>query len=232
MEILSLASGSSGNAYLIGNSKGKFLIEAGIPWKRIQTATGFRTNDIQFALVSHAHGDHSKYVKDVIKAGIDVYSSEECFRELNLSGHRVHPVEAMKQFTIGTYTIMPFDLEHDIRCFGFLIHDSETDKKLVFITDSFYCKYCFSGINIAMIEINYSKDILNANVASGRLHKSLKTRLLRSHMSLENAIEFFKANDLSKLEEIWLLHLSDQNSNAEQFKTEIEKLTGIPVKVC
>ena len=50
--------------------------------------------------------------------------------------------------------------------------------------------------------------------------------VLRSHFSLENVKEFLQANDLSKVQEIWLLHLSDGNSDAERFKREIQELTG------
>jgi phosphoribosyl 1,2-cyclic phosphodiesterase len=49
---------------------------------------------------------------------------------------------------------------------------------------------------------------------------------MQSHFSLENVKEFLKANDLSRVRQIWLLHLSDGNSDAELFKQEIEKLTG------
>lgn len=77
-----------------------------------------------------------------------------------------------------------------------------------------------------MIECNHSYDILNSNVESGVLDSGLKNRLIKSHFSLENVKEFLKANDLSQVQEIWLIHLSDGNSNAEQFKREIQELTG------
>jgi hypothetical protein len=35
-----------------------------------------------------------------------------------------------------------------------------------------------------------------------------------------------KVNDLSKLQEIWLLHLSDSNSNEQLIRDEIAKVTG------
>ena len=76
------------------------------------------------------------------------------------------------------------------------------------------------------VECNYSLDILRANVEAGLIEPALKSRILKSHFSLENVKEFLKANDLSKVQEIWLLHLSDGNSNAERFKREIQELTG------
>ena len=54
---------------------------------------------------------------------------------------------------------------------------------------------------------------------------------MRSHMSLENCKELLRANDLSKVKEIHLLHLSDENSVEDQFKKEIAALTGLPVYV-
>jgi phosphoribosyl 1,2-cyclic phosphodiesterase len=82
-----------------------------------------------------------------------------------------------------------------------------------------------------MIECNYSIDILNQNVKNGRIPVVQKNRIIKSHFGLENVKDFLKANDLSKVNEIWLLHLSNRNSNAEQFKREIQELTGKLVKV-
>ena len=41
---------------------------------------------------------------------------------------------------------------------------------------------------------------------------------MESHFSLEHAIGMLKANDLTRLEEIHLIHLSSQNSNAKYIK--------------
>jgi len=82
-----------------------------------------------------------------------------------------------------------------------------------------------------MVECNYSMDILNENIRTGKIPAVMKKRLLQSHFSLDNVKGFLKANDLSQVKEIWLLHLSDSNSNTERFKREIQELTGKPVYV-
>jgi phosphoribosyl 1,2-cyclic phosphodiesterase len=69
-------------------------------------------------------------------------------------------------------------------------------------------------------------NILNKNVDAGVIDKGRKKRLMRSHFSLENVKEFLLANDLTNVQEIWLLHLSDTNSDADLFKKEIQELTG------
>ena len=51
-------------------------------------------------------------------------------------------------------------------------------------------------------------------------------RVMKSHMSIETAKEFLRVNDLSQVREIWLIHLSDGNSDAERFKREVAELTG------
>ena len=67
-----------------------------------------------------------------------------------------------------------------------------------------------------MVECNYAADILQANVDAGKVPESMRNRLLRSHFSLDNVKKFLLANDLSKVREIWLIHLSDGNSDARK----------------
>jgi len=82
-----------------------------------------------------------------------------------------------------------------------------------------------------MIEANYSLDILKRNVEAGLVPKELKSRILKSHFSLDNGKKFLLANDLSKVEAIFLLHLSDNNSDCERFKREVMELTGKPTYI-
>jgi phosphoribosyl 1,2-cyclic phosphodiesterase len=226
IEIKALGSSSKGNCYRVTDGSTPILLECGLPYREIQKGFNFQMSSIAGCLVSHEHGDHSKSMKDVLKAGIDVYASTGTFEALNINHHRAKPVKAKGQFQIGTWTILPFETEHDTEeSLGFLLANQQGDK-LLFATDTYYIKYRFSGLSHLMVECNYSLDILNQNIANGSVPKVMKKRLLRSHFSLENVKEFLKANDLSKVQEIWLLHLSDSNSNADLFKSEIQMLTG------
>ena len=150
---------------------------------------------------------------------------------LGLSGHRLHIIKAKQQFRIGTWTVLPFDTQHDAQePLGFLLANQDGEK-LLYVTDTCYVKYRFHGLTHVAIECNYSLDILKRNVEAGTVPKELKSRILKSHFSLENVKEFLKANDLSKVQEIWLLHMSNGNSDAERFKREVQELTGKPTYI-
>jgi phosphoribosyl 1,2-cyclic phosphodiesterase len=229
--ITPLASSSKGNCYHVTDGKTALLLEAGIRYKDIQRALNFQVSSIAGCLISHEHGDHGKAAADVMKAGIDVYASQGTLDALGLSGHRAKSIKAKQQFQIGTWTILPFDVQHDVaEPLGFLLVN-RAGEKLVFATDTYYIRYRFPGLTHIMVECNYSLRILDENISAGRVPAVMKKRLLKSHFSLEHVKDFLLANDLSKVQEIWLLHLSDNNSDAELFKHEIQEITGKPVWV-
>ena len=229
-EFKPIASGSSGNCHLIKTDNISGLIDIGIPWKRVQEASEFTTSSLDFVLVTHRHLDHSGYIKEAIRAGIDVYAIQDVWNSNNISSHRIHTITPMKQFQIKNLPILPFSVPHDVENVGFLIADGRGDKML-YLTDCYYSPFIFKNLTLIAIECNYSMDILRANVEAGLVGPALKTRIMKSHFSLENVKKFLQANDLSKVQEIWLLHLSDGNSDADRFKREIQELTGKPVYV-
>ncbi|GGB41452.1 MBL fold metallo-hydrolase [Lentibacillus populi] len=231
ISIKTLASGSKGNCYHITDGSTPLLLECGIPFKLIRKALDFKTSNIAGVLVTHEHKDHCAGLKGVTRAGINCYMSTGTAEATGYLHHRIKTVQAKKKFEIGTWNVLPFDVQHDVsEPMGFLLQN-KVGEKLLFATDTYYIRYSFPGLTHLLIECNYSMDILNENIASGRVHKGMKKRLIRSHFSLENVRDFLKANDLSKVKEIHLLHLSDSNSNEELFKREIQELTGKVVYV-
>jgi phosphoribosyl 1,2-cyclic phosphodiesterase len=234
IDVLVLASSSKGNCYRITDGSTPLLLECGIGINNILRNLKFGVSSLAGCLVSHGHKDHAKAVKDLMKFGIDIYLSQGTADEI--SGldpwrHRLHIIKARQQFRIGTWKILPFETQHDAaEPLGFLMVNQGGDK-LLYATDTYYIRYRFAGLTHVMIECNYSLDILRANVAAGLVEPALKNRILQSHFSLEHVKDFLKANDLSKVQEIWLLHLSDGNSDADRFKREIQELTGKPVYV-
>jgi len=226
VEFTPYASGSTGNCYKISDGRTPLLLECGIPYKEIQKNLKFRVSEIAGCLVTHEHQDHCKAVRDLMKAGIDCYMSQGTTDTLKVTGHRVNIIKARQQFRIGTWTVLPFDTQHDAaEPLGFLLANQDGEK-LLYATDTYYIRYRFRGLTHIAVECNYSLDILKRNVEAGTVPKELKTRIMKSHFSLENVKKFLQANDLGKVQEIWLLHLSDGNSDAERFKREIQELTG------
>jgi Metal-dependent hydrolases of the beta-lactamase superfamily I len=231
IEIKSFGSSSAGNCYWISDGKTELLLEAGLRFADIRKALEFRVSRLGGCLITHNHGDHIKAAMDLAKAGVNIYSAQGTFDAAKLSGHRYKAIRSMEQFTVGSWSIMPFPVEHDAEDpYGYLLANQDGDK-LAFLTDTYYCRYTFSGLTHLMLECNYSLSILDANIAAGRVHPAMRPRLLRSHFSLENLKDFLRANDLSKLQEVHLLHLSDSNSDEELFKREVQKITGKPVYV-
>jgi len=141
-------------------------------------------------------------------------------------------VDTGVQFTVGDFTVLPFKTEHDsIEPLGYLIYHKPTKSKILFATDTYFIRNRFSGLDFLLIECNYCKDTLDANIETGFIPREMKNRLLESHFSLEHVKEFLSANDLSKVKKIVLLHLSYNNSDAERMIREITELTGKEVAI-
>ena len=233
MKIEIIASGSAGNCYKISNEDTTLLIECGIPYKKIQEALNFKTTDIDGVLVSHEHGDHSKACKDLIKAGVNLYMTKGTKEALRLHSHRVKSFknfgDSYLEVEIGSFIIKPFKTIHDAKePVGFIIYDSLAIEELVFITDTQYSIYSFSP-DYFMLEVNYVREVINKNDS---LHPDLRARIKENHMSLETAINLLERSGLSRLKKIYVMHLSDANSDAEVIKYRLQELTGVAVEIC
>jgi phosphoribosyl 1,2-cyclic phosphodiesterase len=230
LKIKTYASGSHGNLYRITDRKTTLMLECGLRFREIRQAFNFKLSEVDGCLVSHAHADHSKAVKDVMAAGIDCYMSAGTADRLSLKSHRIKAISHLKKFTINSFQILPFSVKHDCaEPMGFLIQSGS--EKLVFMTDSFFCPYRFTGITHWMIESNYCKEILEKNIESGFTSSAIKSRLEKSHFEFSRVKEFFMAQDTSRTREIHLIHVSRGNGDPERFKSEIEGITGVPVCV-
>lgn len=227
MNFSPISSSSAGNLYLLEDGDGhRLAIECGLSFKDMQRALDYGVTELDGVLLSHAHGDHARAAKDVMRAGMSVYADAETFVGLDLvSEHNAHAVEALRAFRIKGWHILPFDLRHDVPCLGFLVSNGE--DKLLYVTDTAYVPYRFNGVTILAIEANCSEAILRESGEDAQR----KLRALRYHMSIERVLGFLAVNDLSKLREIHLLHLSDAHSDAALFQRLVQEATGKPTYI-
>lgn len=230
MKLTVLGSSSSGNCYLLEGSKESLILELGIRFADIKKALNFDMSKVKGCLVSHRHGDHYKAVNDAMGNSLEVYASQGTFQD-DSTHHRANVVKSLESFTVGGFTIKPFDTQHD--CYeplGFLIQHDELGKML-FATDTYYIKYKFDKLDHIMVECNYSNEILDKWVHAGLVSKSREKRLRTSHMEIQNCKELVRVNNWHDLKTVVLLHLSDGNSDEALFKSEIETVTDAEVYV-
>ena len=234
MEIKILGSGSKGNSYWVSDGQSSVLLDAGLPFREIQRGIDFKVADLDACLVTHEHGDHIKAVGDLIRLGVDCWMSWGTAKALpdKTAMHRVKLVSHGEEFKAGTFTIMAFRTIHDsAEPLGFYLRSNHTGETLLYATDTCYLPNRFDGLNYILLEVNYCQETLDENVKAGRIDPGLRNRIVQSHMSLQTALGFFRANDLSKVKEITLIHLSDSNSQAEKILREVQKASGKLVKI-
>lgn len=232
MNLKVISTGSIGNAYILQNESEALLIECGVNIKEIKASLDFDLSKVVGCIVTHEHLDHAKSAFDLTRLGIDVYCSLGTMKARSLvQKSRVERIQSKQSFKLGNFRIMPFDVKHDANePLGFLIEHPDCGRVL-FLTDTFYCKYTFDGLNNIIIEANYSKEIIDRKFGPESGKEFLRNRILQSHFSLENCKDMLSANDLSAVNNIVLIHLSDSNSNEKQFQKEVAELTGKNVNV-
>lgn len=233
MYINVIASGSKGNATVITDGKTSLLLDAGVGIQSIREAVNFNTAGIDACLITHEHRDHSRACRDLARMGIDIYASAGTFEAVGITeGHRYKVVKARTAFSVGSFVIMPLDVKHDAEeplCY--VIYNPLTGNKLLYVVDTAYIEYNIKGLTHIITECNHGTDELLESVWNGTINQDLARRITKNHMSIERLILFLDICDRSQLQEIHLIHLSDNNSNEQKFKKLVQQATGIPVYV-
>lgn len=230
MKVTVVGTGSAGNCYILEENGRALLIECGVPFKDIQQALNFNLLKVDACIISHEHKDHCKAVKQVAGAGIPICASKGTFDALGVSFEmRDKTLEHATGLAMLAWTIIPFSVEHDAKePMGFIVHTPER-KSVLFITDTYKVKWHFRGwhnsFDFIMIESNYDEDMIQGK------DDIVNKRRLRSHFSIQNAIDYLGKLDLSETKQIMLTHLSDGVSDERKFKQLTEAAFGIPTVV-
>ena len=227
MELVVLGSSSQGNSYILQNDREALLLEAGVKFAEVKRALDYNITKVVGCLITHEHKDHAGHINEVLNATIPVFASAGTIKKTKIEGNRLPFIcEAGALLVLGGFRIIPFGTMHDsAEPLGFFINHEETGN-LLFATDTYYLPCTFAGLNNVLIECNYRLDLLNANIAAGRIPAIVRNRTIKSHLSYEHCLQALQANDLKAVNNIVLIHLSAGNSNAEEFRQGIKQATG------
>lgn len=209
MKLITVGTGSSGNCYLLKRDNDHFIaLDCGCAWKKVMVATKFRPLDIDFALVTHSHGDHANHMGSFTGNGIEVIGVND-----------VKPKTILKK---GESAIVPFEVPHDVPCYGYLIRvDGHT---IVYMTDFGYCRYTFRSWNVDTwiiacehIDAPSREEYKYAHVVTG-------------HSSLTTVKDILEVNKCDAMKSVILCHYSD-DADTEQMITEVKQVVGESVNV-
>lgn len=224
-----IGSGSKGNCYILRNKTEALILECGVRFDEVKKAMNYDLKKVCGIIITHEHKDHCKGVPDALASGVNVYASKGTIKAMGHKSHRLISVEEKKIFAVGGFKILAFKVMHDAsQPVGYVIQHKETGN-ILFITDTYYVPNRFDNIHNILIEANYCEDIINEKLRAGK--KFLRDRVIQSHMSIRTCKEFLAANDLTKVNNIVLIHLSDSNSDARRFRQEVANQTGCNVSV-
>lgn len=220
-------SSSAGNGYVLEASNGEQLcIEAGCSPTDARKFAHFKSAKCVGLIVSHEHLDHAKYIPQFLRTGIEVYAGQSVC-DIHPTAHLLEP---RRKVQIGSFSVLPFDVAHDVPCFGYIISHKDFGT-LLFATDCCDLSTYFRGVNHFLIEANYSDPMLEAGVATGRVSQGQADRIRLSHLSLEHCIEYLSKCQDSRTRSITLIHLSSRHADRKYFPDIIQRRTALPTFV-
>ena len=231
MRLLINGSSSAGNGYaLISESGAILLLETGIKARNTIKAIDYQTSKVVGCLVSHSHGDHAKYAKELSSYGITIASNSDVQEKKDIDPTLFRLIEEGKTYSFGQFMVAPFNVKHDVPALGFLIRHPECGTTL-FATDCTTLPYRFPSVSHFIIEANYSDDIVDKNILSGIEPYFRKQRLLQTHMSIDSTISSIRSCNPKQTRTIVLIHLSSLNADPDIFQQKVAAAFGIPTYI-
>lgn len=227
MNLLSIASGSSGNCIYVGDDNTHLLIDVGISGKRVEA--GLNTIELTAAnldaiFITHEHIDHIAGLGVIArKHGIPIYATKGTIEGIldtksvgKIEPSLLHEIEPDEIVEIGNLRIAPISVSHDARQpVAYRIYGD--DKRVGIITDlGVYTEDIVDGLqemDVLFVEANHDENMLQV----GPYPYMLKQRILgaKGHLSNENSGRLLSRLLCDRLKHIVLGHLSNENNLPE-----------------
>ncbi|MBR1691709.1 MAG: MBL fold metallo-hydrolase [Lachnospiraceae bacterium] len=227
MNLLSIASGSSGNSIYVGDGQTHLLIDAGISGKRIEqglATIGLTPAQLDAVFVTHEHADHIAGLGVLArKYGIPIYATGGTIEGIletksvgKIEESLFCPIRQDEMICVGSLRIDPLPVSHDARePVAYRIYGEE--KRLGIITDlGCYTEEIVAGLqnmDALFVEANHDENMRQV----GPYPYPLKQRILgqKGHLSNESSGRLLGKVLSDRLKYIVLGHLSKENNMPE-----------------
>ncbi len=246
--IISLYSGSSGNAFLIVTPHARLLIDAGKNAKALTRAldeAGCPIETINAVFITHDHRDHTSALPVLIKHHPMPVHAVEATAQVIAHGAPETLLQCLCRHTplfcerVGDVTVRSFITPHDSEfSVGYLLEvEDEQGKihKIGYATDLGYVteevRDALSGCESVVLESNHDPDML----LTGPYPYLIKQRILSRYGHLSNEDCAALASELAEkgMRHLMLAHLSEQNNEPDvAYNETLMALAREDIDVC
>lgn len=217
VEVNCLATGSTGNCYLLKIGSETVILDAGCDWNKL--VANQNLNDVLFAYISHEHKDHSLNYEKLRLRGVkclDGITNQEFVKNQIKGKFRAENIEIYR---------VPI-LHGKVNNNALII--KTPDECVLYATDFSLCEYDLSEFRFThvLVECNYLEE-------RAKGHVDIKTlRQINTHMGLDGLKVFLDSLELRWCKEIDLIHMSQQYGNDVIMGSSIYSRYKIKTGVC
>lgn len=238
MHFTTLASGSSGNAILIGEDNRHLLVDCGISAKsllRNLSQVNIASSEIEGIVVTHEHVDHIRGVGVLArKLKIPIYATAGLWEVMNpLLGKLAdnQRIKVQESFSCAGLNILLYPTSHDSHeSFGIKAwrpkHKNKRDLTVGIATDSGIITEemhrHLKGCDAFIVEANYDDQMLIYGSYPAYLKKRIKGQYghLENRQLAEGLLEWVAENT----QRIVLAHLSEENNTPEIALSTVKRI--------
>ena len=227
MHLATLASGSSGNAILVGDGEENFLVDCGISAQKVLhslSLLNIPAGQIHGIVITHEHIDHIRGVGALARRlKIPIFATAGLWEELSKGVGKLAPgqkVEVAGTFACAGLQVKMFATSHDSReSYGLRIERSGEGKSPVIgiatdsgtITEEMHRN--LAGCDALVVEANHDKERLWQGSYPWYLKKRIASEVghLENSQLAEGLIQWIGENT----QRVVLAHLSEENNTPE-----------------
>lgn len=216
-EVKCLATGSTGNCYILKVNDLTVILDAGCNWNKL--VANVNLNDVDFAFISHEHKDHAEHYDKLRLRGVKTLDG------INIK----EPIKNKIKAKNGTeFSILRVPVRHgDVSNCALIIQTA--DECILYVTDFNLCEYDLTPYKFThvLVECNYLESLVNKCTDKVRRENNIDR-----HMGLEGTKVFLDSLDLSTCREVDLIHLSTSFSEPIVMGSSIYSRYKIKTGVC
>jgi len=236
VEVLVLASGSSGNAVLVRSGDAALLVDAGITALQVRRRLevfGHSADAITAVLLTHEHSDHVRGLDVLAKRhGLPVWATAGTWSAMTARSTGGGELSSGRVVAFGSLRVTPIATSHDARePVALLIDDGRHRLGLCTDTGTFtsLLEHRLAGCELLLLEANHDADLLRAGSYPWPLKQRILSRLghLGNHQSAE-AVDRLRS---PALQAVIGLHLSAENNQPEMVLEALHDGVGGAVPV-